>query len=60
MENRLSIKEAAALMKASEHFLRLGIRQGVFPWGYAVKTSSQWTYFISKQKFIEHTGIEVK
>lgn len=60
MENRLSIDQTASLMGASKQFIRIGLQQGTFPWGYAVKTSSQWTYFISKQKFTEHTGIEVK
>lgn len=59
MENRLSVDQAAKLMEASKQFVRIGLQQGIFPWGYAVKTSSQWTYFISKQKFTEHTGINV-
>ena len=55
--NRLSVKEVAKFMNASEQFIRIGLQQGVFPWGYAVKTSSQWTYYISPFKFAEHTGI---
>lgn len=58
--NRLSVKETAKLMEASEQFIRRGLKQGIFPFGYAVKTSSQWTYFISAAKFTEHTGIEVQ
>lgn len=60
MESRLSVKKTAELMSASEQFVRYGLQQGKFPWGYAVKTSSKWTYFISAVKFTEHTGIEVK
>lgn len=58
--NRLSVKRVAELMGASEQFVRRGLQQGLFPWGYAVKTSSKWTYWISPVKFTEFTGIEVK
>jgi hypothetical protein len=46
-------------MNVSEQFVRIGLQKGVFPWGYAVKMSSRWTYFISPEKFTEHTGIQV-
>ncbi|MDD6488937.1 MAG: hypothetical protein PUG48_03870 [Clostridia bacterium] len=58
--NRLSVKRVAELMGASEQFVRRGLQQGLFPWGYAVKTSSKWTYWISPVKFTEFTGIKVK
>lgn len=58
--NRLSVEKTAELMGVSQQFVRIGLQKGVFPWGYAVKMSSQWTYFISPQKFTEHTGIKVK
>lgn len=57
--NRLSVKKVAELMGASEQFVRRGLQQGLFPWGYAVKTSSKWTYWISSIKFAEYTGIKV-
>lgn len=60
MKNRLTVKETAKLMNCSEQFVREGLKKGVFPFGYAVKMSSYWTYFISPEKFTEHTGIEVK
>lgn len=56
---RLSINEAARLLNASPQFIRIGLRQNVFPWGYAVKTSSQYTYFVIPKKFEECTGIKV-
>lgn len=34
------------------------LRDGVFPWGYAVKLTN-WSYFISSVKFTEYTGIKV-
>jgi len=58
-ENRISVKKAASLMGAGQQFIRIGLQQGIFPWGYAVKTSSKWTYFISTVKFTEHTGIKL-
>lgn len=59
MKNRLSVTKVAKLLGASEQFVRIGLQQGVFPWGYAVKMSTQWTYVITKQKFEEETGIKV-
>ena len=59
-KNRLTVKKAAKLMGASEQFIRLGLQQGIFPWGYAVKTSTQYTYFISSAKFAEFIGISIE
>ncbi len=59
MMNRLTVQKTAELMGVSQQFIRIGLQKGVFPFGYAVKMSGVWTYFISKQKFTEHTGIEV-
>lgn len=58
--NRLTVKKAAKLMEASEQFIRLGLQQGIFPWGYAVKTSTQYTYFISSAKFAEFIGVSME
>ena len=59
MDNRLSVSKTAELMGVSPQFIRIGLQKGVFPFGYAVKMSSQWTYFISREKFRESTGIQV-
>lgn len=59
-ENRLSVDQAAKLMEASKQFVRIGLQQGIFPWGYAVKTSTQWTYYINKKKFMEHERISIE
>ena len=56
---RLSVREAAAAMGASEMFVRRGLQQNKFPWGTAVKTSSHWTYWISKPLFVKMTGIQI-
>ena len=34
------------------------LRDGGFPWGYAVKMKN-WSYFISSVKFTEYTGIDI-
>lgn len=33
------------------------MQQGVFPWGYGIKTSEhRWSYFINKRRFEEIEG----
>ena len=60
MENNyLTVAEASALMGVSQQFVRVGLQKGILPFGYAVQISrGRYTYFISKQKFLEHTGIK--
>lgn len=55
----LTCEDVARLMGKGKNFVRKGLQEGVFPWGYAVKTSSRWSYFISAQKFTEATGISI-
>ena len=58
MENSMTIAEASKLMGVSMQFVRVGLQKGILPFGYAVKISAgRFTYFISRQKFLEHTGI---
>lgn len=59
MKNRLTVNEVAKLMETSEQFIRVGLQLGKLPFGYAVKKSSKWTYWISPVKFTEATGIKV-
>lgn len=54
----LPVKLVAKLMHKKDSFVYQGLRDGVFPWGYAVK-GKDWSYFISSMKFTEYTGIEV-
>lgn len=56
----LTVARTAKLMKKSEQFVRIGLQRGILPFGYAVKTSTKWNYYISPSKFSETTGIEVK
>ena len=58
MENSMTVAEASRLMGVSPQFVRIGLQKGIFPFGYAVQISTdRFTYFISRQKFTEHTGI---
>ncbi len=54
----LPVAIAAKLMGKSISFVAQGLRDGVFPFGYAVKLD-KWSYFISSVKFTECTGIAV-
>lgn len=60
MNNRLTVQNVAEKMNCSEQFIRKGLQNRIFPWGYAIRISgNRFTYWISKNKFIEFTGIEV-
>ena len=51
-------EEAAVYLGMDKSTVRLGLQQGVFPWGYAVKTSgNRWTYFINANRFAAIEGI---
>ena len=58
--NRLSVKDAAVLMEADQQFIRIAMQRGHLPIGIALKKSSQYTYYISKQRFAEYTGISME
>lgn len=53
--------EAAKLMGMSQETVRLGLQQGVFPWGYAINTGRSWVYFINAKSFAEteHINLDV-
>jgi hypothetical protein len=57
-KNRLSVKEAAQILGASEQFIRIGLQRGILPFGNAVKLSTRWTYYISPSRFYEYAGIK--
>ena len=60
MKGNLPVAEAARLMNKNPQFVRVGLQRGILPFGYAVQTSSKWTYFISPLKFTETTGIKLE
>lgn len=57
--NSLTVRQAAKLMNKCEQFIRVGLQRGILPFGYAVKMSTHYTYYISPQKFTEYTGIRI-
>lgn len=55
---RLDVCEAAKLLQMNHNTVRDGLKQGVFPWGYAIHTSdNRWTYFINAKRFAEIEGL---
>lgn len=54
----LSVSEVANIMGLSPAIVRQGLRQGVFPWGYAIHSESEkWVYFINQVTFMRTEGI---
>ena len=57
---RMLPEEAAVFLGMDKGTVRKGLQQGVFPWGYAIKTSeNRWAYFINAIRFAEIEGISV-
>lgn len=57
---RLDVEKAAKLLQMNHNTIRKGLQQGVFPWGYAIKTSeNRWCYFINAKRFAEIEGIAI-
>lgn len=53
----LSVHEVAQIMHKHTQTIAAGLQQGVFPWGYGIKTSEhRWSYFINKRRFEEIEG----
>lgn len=59
---RLTPEQAAKLTGMGKETVRIGLQEGRFPWGYAVKnpSSSQWTYWINAIRFSEVEGIPLE
>ena len=54
----LTVGEVAKLMHKHTNTIALGLQQGVFPWGYAIRTSERrWSYFINAKRFAEIEGV---
>lgn len=52
----VSISECARILGKSEQFVRVALQTGAAPFGFAVKTSSMWSYHISAKKLKEYIG----
>ncbi|HCT91665.1 MAG TPA: XRE family transcriptional regulator [Lachnospiraceae bacterium] len=56
----LQVKDAAKLMRRACTTIEDGLKQGVYPWGYAVLLrSGKYRYFINARRFAEHEMVEV-
>lgn len=52
--SRMLVEDAAKMLGMGVQTVREGLQQGVFPWGYAIKTSeNRWVYFINAARFAE-------
>lgn len=57
---RLFPEEVAPLLGMDKSTVRKGLQQGVFPWGYGIKTSeNRWSYFINAKRFLEIEGVAI-
>ena len=55
----MSPQEVGKLMGLGAETIEYGLRQGRFPWGYAVQTGpNRWRYWINRQKFFDHEGLK--
>lgn len=56
-KQRVPIKEVAERTGMSAETIRIGLRQGVFPFGVAIQTSkTRWTYHVSPRLLDEYLG----
>jgi len=50
--SRISVEQAAAKMGVTPMFLRIGLREGKFPFGTAVRMpGGRWSYYINATRF---------
>lgn len=57
---QLKTTTVGRLMGMGHVTIEEGLKQGVFPWGYAVETSEgRYRYFINAKRFAEIEGIEL-
>lgn len=56
---RLTIEQTARILGVGKDTVRLGLQQGVFPWGYAVQTSTGWTYIINGSRLAQVEGVKI-
>jgi len=55
---RLLPQDVATLLGMGRDTVAKGLQQGVFPWGYGIKTGEKkWTYFINAKRFAEIEGV---
>lgn len=61
MLKNLSVEVAARYMAVNPQFIRVGLQQGILPFGSAVRINgNRYTYYISPVKFCEFTGANIE
>jgi hypothetical protein len=62
MRGRISVDEAARRMGVTPMFLRIGLREGKFPFGTAVRMpGGRWSYYINATRFERYlTGMDMR
>lgn len=59
-ENLATVEEVAKALHKGKETIRWGLRQHVFPWGYAVECKGgRWSYIINRSRFEEIEGIKL-
>ena len=57
MANKIKPQEVANVLGISVQAVRVGLQKGIFPFGWAIKTSDKrYTYCISPKLFAEYLG----
>ena len=58
----LSVEETAKILNVFPHSIRIGLRNGIFPFGVAVKRekSQHWNYLIIKSKLEKFVASETE
>ena len=61
-DSRISVEDAARLMKVSPLFLRLSLKQGLFDFGVCLRQPGQarGTFYINKARFMKFLAGEVR
>ena len=56
---QISTRNVAKLMRINVTTVQKGLQQKVYPWGYAVKCTKRWRYFINATLFAKMEGIDI-
>ena len=56
---KIKVTEAAAVLRVSDQFVRIGLQRGILPIGTAIKMSSNWTYQISPKLLADYSGADI-
>lgn len=57
---KMTVEEVAYIMGISPPTIRSGLKNQVFPWGYAIETENgAWVYWINRNKFFKIEGSDI-